>query len=180
MPYSIDDFLSEVKKGVAKACNFTCQITSPSGVGGQGDARSLEYRLISFDLSGRKAKIFPYEPYGPKRNVVYGQEFPSVSATFLCSPNYAEKEFFEKWQDAAFGRARTSASTNQNSWSVNYYDTYVGTIIVNQLDDANEVKKTYQFREAFPISIETLTLDWNSDTILGLGVEFAYFRYTTT
>jgi hypothetical protein len=180
MARSIDDFLEEINTtGVAKSCNFTCQITPPSGVDQSSVPRSLVYRLSNFELTGRKAKTFSYSLYGPKRNIITGQEYPNFNATFICSPNHKEKEFFETWQDRAMGTTRKEDSVNENSWNVNYYNSYIGEVVVTQFDDNNNPRKRYTFKEAFPLSIDVLTMDWSSDSILTIGIEFCCRRYKT-
>ena len=56
-----------------------------------------------------------------------GFSFAEVSATFRCSKDMREKRYFESWQK--------QSSYNPQTWSMQYYEDYVGTVQIFQLDE---------------------------------------------
>ena len=106
--------------------------------------------------------------YGPARNIVQGYTYGDVSATFYCHNDMREKKFFETWQRIAF---------NPQTWSMGYYDDYVGKIEIYSLDNDGGRRYGVQLVECFPKTISAQNLDANpSSTPQTCEVSFSY-RY---
>ena len=68
--------------------------------------------------------------FGPEREQVQGVTYGEITASFICSTDLREKIFFEEWHKLVF---------NQNSWEVNYYDQFIGSMRIIQ-DDRMDTK----------------------------------------
>ena len=79
-----------------------------------------------------------------------------------------EKLFFETWQRLAF---------NPQTWSLGYYDDYVGSIDIHQLDEQDNKRYGVQLVECFPKTIAEQSLGYGqNDTLHRINVTFSY-RY---
>ena len=104
--------------------------------------------------------------YGPVRNIATGFSYADITATFRCSRDMREKRYFETWQKLSY---------NPATWSMQYYEDYVGAVQIFQLDDNDERTYGVELIEAFPKTIEAQQLDYSStDQINKLNVTFWY------
>ena len=176
------------KDGFARANRYEVMLHVPSGFRGTGEGnlqnvsplimnqakgdgtvRKTGLRCESISFPGRNLDTSPdTNIYGPTREIVSGFSFAEVSATFVCSSDMNEKLFFETWQRLAF---------DPQSWALGYYDDYVGSVDIHQLDQSNRKRYGVQLIEAFPKTIAEQSLSYASnDTIHKINVTFSY-RY---
>ena len=66
------------------------------------------------------------------REIAQGFSFADINATFQCSSDMRENYFLKHGKDYHF---------NPETWNMGYYDDYIGTIQIFQLDEQNE--RTY-------------------------------------
>ena len=62
-----------------------------------------------------------------------------------------EKQLFESWQRLSY---------NPQTWSIGYYDDYVGSVQIYQLDERGARRYGIELIEAFPKAIAEQTLDY--------------------
>ena len=104
--------------------------------------------------------------YGPSREIASGFSYAEVNATFRCSSDMKEKLYFETWQKQSF---------NTQTWSMQYYEDYIGAVQIFQLDEQNNQTYGVELLEAFPKTIGAQTLDYSSTgEINKLPVTFSY------
>jgi len=136
---------------------------------GDGTVRTTSLRCEAISFPGRNLDTTP-DPnhYGPTREVVNGYSYAPISATFQCSSDMKEKKYFETWQRLAY---------NPQTWSMGYYNDYVGTVQIYQLDEQDKRRYGVELVEAFPKTIAAQALDYSStNQIHKIGVDFVY-RY---
>ena len=136
---------------------------------GDGTVRTTSLRCEAISFPGRNLDTTP-DPnhYGPTREVVNGYSYAPISATFQCSSDMKEKTYFETWQRLAY---------NPQTWSMGYYEDYVGTVQIYQLDEKDNRRYGVELVEAFPKTIAAQALDYSStNQIHKIGVDFVY-RY---
>ena len=136
---------------------------------GDGTVRTTSLRCEAISFPGRNLDTTP-DPnhYGPTREVVNGYSYAPISATFQCSSDMKEKKYFETWQRLAY---------NPQTWSMGYYEDYVGTVQIYQLDEKDNRRYGVELVEAFPKTIAAQALDYSStNQIHKIGVDFVY-RY---
>ena len=136
---------------------------------GDGTVRQTSIRCESIQFPGRNLDTAPdTNIYGPTREIVQGYSYAEISATFQCSSDLKEKRFFETWQRLSY---------NPASWSMGYYDDYVGEIDIYQLDEQDKRRYGVKLVEAFPKTISAQTLDYSSvNQMQKVSVNFTY-RY---
>ena len=77
-----------------------------------------------------------------------------------------EKKFFETWQRLAY---------NPQTFAMGYYDDYVGTIQIFQLDQRGNRTYGCELIECFPNTIAAQALDSNqATTVTEVSVTFSY------
>ena len=79
-----------------------------------------------------------------------------------------EKQFFETWQRLCY---------NPQTWAMQYYDSYVGSMDIYQLDKNNRRRYGVKLVECFPKNISSIGLDYAAnDTLSIMPVTWSY-RY---
>ena len=132
-------------------------------------ARKTALRCQSFSFPGRNLDTAPDENiYGPTREIVQGYSYADVTAVFQCSSDMKEKRFFETWQRLAY---------NPQTWAMQYYNDYSGSIQLFQLDETDRQRYGVELIECFPKTIEAQTVDYSTvNAIQTVSVTFSY-RY---
>ena len=174
--------------GFARANRYEVMLHSPSGekgtgknnlqniyskimniARGDGTVRKTGLRCEAISFPGRNLDTTPdTNIYGPTREIVTGFSFAEITGTFVCSSDMREKIFFETWQRLAF---------NNTTWALGYYDDYVGSVDIHQLDENDNKRYGVELMEAFPKTIAAQPLGYGSnDTLHKIDVTFSY-RY---
>ena len=132
-------------------------------------ARKTALRCESFEFPGRNLDSAPdTNIYGPEREIVQGYSYGDVTGVFQCSSDMKEKRFFETWQRLAY---------NPQTWSMQYYNDYTGSIKIFQLDETDRQRYGVELVECFPKTIAAQPIAYASvNEIQKVSVTFAY-RY---
>ena len=177
------------RDGYAKANRYEVIILLPSGVtSGSADtagssamssnvlsrlqgetARRISFRCDTISIPGRNLRTqMNGNIYGPPHEIVQGQTFAPVEATFYCGSDLAERYFFEEWQKITY---------NPDTYNINYYKEYVGSVEIYQLNEQDERTYGCKLEEVFPKTVAALAYSHGSNNqIQKVSVELAY-RY---
>ena len=138
---------------------------------GEGIDRRTSLRCQSISFPGRNLDTTPdTNIYGPTRDIVTGFSYGEINGTFLCSSDLREKEFFELWQSQAF---------SPETWSLKYYDEYVGGMDIYQLDEKDVRRYGVKLFEVFPKTISAQGLSYgtnNTATTVDVGFSFRHWK----
>ena len=136
---------------------------------GDQTVRRTSMRCESISFPGRNLDTTPdTNIYGPTREIVDGYSFANVSASFQCGTDMREKLYFETWQRLAY---------NVQTWAMQYYEDYVGSVQIFQLDENNIARYGVELVEAFPKTIAEQSLGYaTTNEIHKISVTFSY-RY---
>ena len=153
--------------GVGASTNLFSQVLL--GQVGGGDARDVSYQCNSISMPGRNITTTTDENiYGPTREIADGFTYGDINAKFYCHNDYRERKFFETWQRLAF---------NPQTFAMNYYDDYTGTIQIYQLDQNGNRTYGCELVECFPKNIAGQALSGAQATsVQEVDVLFTY-RY---
>ena len=106
--------------------------------------------------------------YGPPRKIVVGQTFAELTTSIRVSQDFKERNFIDNWQRLAANRA---------DFSIGYYDDYVGTMQIFQLDQNNKRRHGVELVECVPTSVSEMAADYaNQNAIHLMSVTWSY-RY---
>ena len=134
---------------------------------GEGITRKVGLQCESIEFPGRNLDTAPdTNIYGPTREIVSGYSYADITATFRMSSDYKEKKFFETWQRLAY---------NPQTFAMGYYDDYVGTIQIFQLDQRGNRRYGCELFECFPntIGAQALSAD-KAANVTEVSVTFSY------
>ena len=178
------------KDGIARPSRYEVVLLPPSGTRGRrtnpnpnlftqqlsemtrdGTARNTSMKCEQISFPGRNLDTAPdTNIYGPTREIVQGYSYAEISATFQCSSDLKEKRFFETWQRLSY---------NPASWSMGYYDDYVGGMDIYQLDEKDVRRYGIKLFEVFPKTISAQGLSYgtnNTATTVDVGFSFRHWK----
>jgi hypothetical protein len=166
MPGSIAEFKSSFSGDLARQSRFDVNIPVPiSIVPYIGAPRLLRYRCETAELPGKTLATTEQRTYGPIEKFPYLSTFNDIDLTFIIDDNMESKVFFDAWMNYI---------NPTYNYDFKYKESYATTITVNQYDVRNKQSYSVDLIDAYPISMNQLSLDWNSDSIHKLTVTFAY------
>lgn len=154
--------------GVARPNKYWVLIESPS-VG--GDKTFLSFVCNNVQLPGRSLQTTSQMIYSTARKFPYATLYDDLSLSFLCTNKMEEKKFFDTWQRNII---------NPVNGILNYYDSYVGQVLITTLDDEGNPSYTCYCEEAYPVTVDPIDLSYEeNDTIMRLTVRFAMRKWTS-
>ena len=160
---------SGVTQGSADDAGETAMATNVIGQLQGETARRISFRCDSISIPGRALRTaMNGNIYGPPHEVVQGIVYAPVEATFYCGSDLAERYFFEEWQKVTY---------NPDTYNINYYKEYVGSVEIYQLNEQDERTYGCKLEEVFPKTVAALAYSHGSNNqIQKVSVELAY-RY---
>jgi hypothetical protein len=167
-------------EGLASPNKFVVEFTKvPSNVLAGNNPKNtitkeqLNLMCESAALAGRTVQSVLDRQYGVNREVAYnGPTYTPITLTFLCSSNYAEKKFFDRWNNKIVNISK--------AWDSGYYDDYIGTMSVKAIGrDGETVIHHTQYEECYPKSVAAIELNHSTqNSTVRLTVEMAYAYWT--
>lgn len=158
MAGTIRTFLASFTTDLARPSRFDVIITgAPSWLPLRCDNAELPSR--TFATAEQKIGSNPIEKYP------YHSNYNDASMTFIVTDSMEEKLYFDGWME------KINPITTFN---FKYKNTYVKDIIVTQYSVSNKPTYSVKLKDAYPISMNQLDLDWSSDSHHKLTVTFAY------
>jgi hypothetical protein len=187
---SIDNLKSTIgrRQGVAQPNRFAIYIPIPifntdnalknviqAGIAGgsvaaginslYNDPRDLTFLCRTAGLPGRQIATTDYATNTKTHKMPYAGITDDLTLTFILTQDMFVKKLFDAWQ----------AKVINPDYSVNYKDTYVSDIIVQQLNKDNFPIYTVKFKNAYPVTVDPIELSSDSsDTMSTMGVTLAY------
>jgi len=106
----------------------------------------------------------------PGRLIVRSHDYEgTIDASFYLDVNLRERHFFEQWQKMA---------VNTNTHKANYYDSYIGTMEIFQLDGRGEITYGIKATEVYPSTIAGIEYAYaNINQIALQSVKFQYRQW---
>jgi hypothetical protein len=117
--------------------------------------------------------------FGPTQQVPTNVNFTNISASFLADARGLVWGYFYQWFNTIFGFdeviSTSGISSNYNTFRVNYKVDYVADITIKIYDHAGKMTTSLTLRDAFPISMNDISLAWDSTNQLKrITVSFSY------
>jgi hypothetical protein len=106
----------------------------------------------------------------PGRQMVTSHDYQgTIAATFYLDSHLRERHFFEKWQKMA---------VNTSTHKANYYDDYIGSMEIFQLDGNGEITYGIKATEVYPSTIAGIEYAYaNTNQIATQAVQFQYRQW---
>jgi hypothetical protein len=125
---------------------------------------------------------------GVTERMAYRRQYDNQSSfTFIVDQNYDIIEFLEGWKNFIVNEDNQNLfKTRQASYRMKFKNQYAGEIAVTKFERNLGVKEdkqadskilNYTFIDAFPISIDSMPVSYETGTVLKCSVNFTYTRY---
>jgi len=167
---TLNNFIAKVKNdGLARSSRFNVVITPPKVLvdGGFID-RDMILLCDHIDIPSTTLATNDLNVYGEVRAMPYQRLFGDTKISFYMDRDMSIKKFFDRWINHII---------HPKSRIQNYYDNYISTMeaVVNTLEE----KATYKviYNECYPVSIDSVALDYSSKDIMKLSVAMKYKYY---
>jgi hypothetical protein len=138
-------------------------------------------RCKTANIPGRQLEAVDWSAYGATHTLPQqvNHDGQRASFTFLCDTSFSDRFLIEAWQLFIIGDDSLDGSGAMHPRFAYQMD-YVGTVDVYQFNQNSDKALIVHLHDAFPLSIETQTLDYGDvDTIMEVTVEFAFRYYTS-
>ena len=179
--FNVTGFASNIAKyGLASPNKFKVSFTSISTNMNDSDIIELALMCESVSLAGRSIQSIMDLRYGQRREIAYNAPvYPPINLTFLCSEDYREKDFFDRWNN--------SIVNSSNGFDVAYYDNYTGSMEIETLTREGSSgglgrKSTYKmtYHEAYPKDVTAIELSHSTqNSTAKFTVTMNYSKWTT-
>lgn len=172
MSAAIQDFIKSFSTSeLARPSRFTVALNNISygGIASKDlilRCESAELPSITYATTEQKFGSNPIEKFP------YQVEFNDVNLTFIVSENMNEKIFFDAWMDAV------SPSNNYNFNYKTGTGGYSTDVMITQYDLTDKITYSVTLKEAYPITVNQLDLDWSAEGYHKLAVVLAYTYWT--
>lgn len=170
---ALDTFIATLNKGTARTNRFEAEISPPSAIqaaGANGQLiRDLNLRIESVAFPGKNIRTTTNENvYGPTYEVAQGLTYAEeISVTFYLNSSHEERLFFNSWQDYI---------VSPSTYNVSYYDEYVSTMRVFQLDQNDRRTAGIEIRDVFPKTVNEVGMNQSSSNELVKGTVGMAFK----
>lgn len=154
------------------------------------DITNLRIQCEAAELPGYSFDTVEGRVYGASYAVAARPQFSDLRLTFICTGDLWEKRIFDTWQEFIMPKS---------DFFPRYHEEYVTTIqvvqylettsqnIANQDPSGSVANKNAKpnvaygvlFYEAFPTTVEPITLSWADDAVNRLSVSFKYRRWAS-
>lgn len=181
MAFNINGMMGTINAngGLTKASKFLVTITAPV----QGTLLSdIPFFCEAAHLPGIAFQTdeIRMAGYGNIEKRPYATIFQDVQLTFLNDSDGKVLNFLHSWVQAVYNfnddispYAVTAKGLPNNTFA--YPTDYFGTVEITHYDDVENTVITYSLKEAYPINIGEVSVDWNSsDTLTKIPVTFSY------
>lgn len=167
---SLDKFKQDIlRHATTKSSRFIVEVFPPSSIS-EYDTERLTFRCDSAELPGRTLPVVEQRTHGVGRKQPQGSVFADLNLTLICSSTFTEKKFFDHWQDLTH---------NLKTYKFGYFDDYVGTVYVTQLNDELQPIYRIELTDAFPMLVAPMPLNWEtSNDLQRVQVTISYRQWT--
>jgi hypothetical protein len=164
---SLQRFKEEIKgRGLARTNKFIVEIGLPELI--QKDMFNLEIVQLfceTASIPGVNIATQANRTFGEQREIPYDRNFEPFTLNFYVDHAMTVKSFFDNWLNSVI---------DPNSRTINYYEQYITDIKITVIGNNEDKIYTITLYEAYPKTIQSITLDQNSREAMKLGVTFNY------
>ena len=170
---NIADFKAVMLGGGARPNQFRAQLNFPSYVaGGIVAGQEAQFLCKSAQLPASTVENIGVLYRGRPVNFAGERTFQPWTVTIYNDTSFNIRNSFEQWQAGIQNYSATTGRTNPRDYQVD--------LSVYQLDRNGATIKAYSFKDAYPVSIGAIALDYEQQNqIETFDVEFQYNFFTS-
>ena len=170
---TISEFKSRTMAAFARPGLFLVSITPPEGFGitkaMDADVKVLNLNCYNAQIPG--ISLATTDKDIGYRSVAYQKLYDDVLLSFYCRETFEELKFMQDWMELI-----SNPVTNR----FEYYQNYVTTINIINLDKRNKRTLMTTLHEAYPKKVDPMQLDYGSNDIMRMTVSFTYRYFSQT
>jgi|TARA_X000001316_G_C919585_1_gene33689 hypothetical protein len=169
----VDDFKSKLVGGGARSNMFKVTCNFPSYA--QGDVELSSFMIKGAQFPSSVVAPVPVLFRGRQLQLAGDRTFEPVSLTVINDVGFEVRNSFERWMNGI-------NEHNNNSGLSNPTD-YQADMLIEQLNKAGEVTKTYDLRGVFPTNLSTIELSYDNENQIEeftVEMQVQYWESNTT
>ena len=194
MAYNISEFKSNIGRyGIQPTNKFMTIMTAPlsislSSFSAIADTfntlaaeRMIYLRSEQVKIPGVTIAASDNKRYGVgvQQKMPHNVQFSDISMTFVADQEGTIYRYFYSWINQIVDFNGTTNYGGRPSYMLGYKDDYVTDIYIFVYDNYGNISKTITLYDAFPISMNEISLDWNStNTVMKINVNFSYKEWS--
>jgi len=134
--------------------------------------KELSLLCENAEFPGKTFATHDAKVYGPIYKIPYMAQYSETNLTFLCTNQFQERAFFERWMEAIL-----PTDTNNPRFPKSEKSRYLTNIRVIKYDDTAKQVFVVELQDAFPIGLSPQQVSWSDDGFMRLTVQFSYKYY---
>lgn len=174
MSSTLQEFISNVKRGLAKTSHFSVSFNRPlcipAGLFDDSTIQKIHLFCEQAPLPAMNIVTNPIRTWGEVREMPYDRMFDPVTLTFYVDADMKVKLFFDKW---------ISSIQSYSTRRFNFYENYVVDLHVEVFDSAENSRYKATLVEAYPKTLSAIEMNYGGRDIMRVQVTMAY-RYWYT
>ena len=135
-------------------------------------SRQLAMLCESTEFPGKSFMTHEARVYGPTYKIPYQAQYGETNLTFLCTNQFQERIFFERWMEAII-----PTDTNNPRFPKSDKTRYLTNIRIIKYNDIAQEVFVVELQDAFPSALSPQQVAWSDDGFLRLTVQFSYQYY---
>ena len=169
-PFDISAFRSKLRDGGTRPNQFQVVIRYPDFIAGPA-SEAGRFLITTAELPGQTMGVTPVYYRGRLVKLAGDKEFAPFSCSIINDTDFTVRNALESWMQYMENRVTKSGEIRPQQ--------YQTTIDIYQLDRNGRTLRKYQLRDAFPVEIGPVQLDFGSnDQISTFGATFQYQTFT--
>lgn len=184
----INNFMTEIRNtGVARTNLFEVTLTAPRVLSGSNVAEKISLYAEGAALPGMSLQTQDVNRfgYGPHEKVPYTLQTNDITLNFIGDGQGLIYKFFYNWMQnivrADYGVTSNSKSpSGLEPYEVEFKDQYRSTMTITTFNEQGDVVLAYELRDAFPLNVPDVGLNWSESNMMQFSVQFAFLQSKLT
>ena len=169
----LQNFISSMSKarGFARTSKYKVRITPPAKLLDKEVFKQIDLHCNSISMPGHDMQAQDVQHgSAPGRQMVQSHDYNgTIAASFYLDSHMRERLFFEKWQKMI---------VNKSTHKAEYYDDYIGTLEIFQLDLDGKITYGIKAIEVYPTTLAGIEYAYgNTNAIATQSVNFQYRQW---
>lgn len=171
---SLNQFISEVKRGVAKTNRFFVELTLPQDLMNMGEIRDNARKIALFcdqaQIPGVSFTTAPVRSFGESKEVPYEKLYEPIQLSFYVDNDFIVKKLFDSWMNLI-----QDGGTRTFRYPSSYLARSINIIVIS-----NNEKERYlvTLHNVYPKAVAPIQLDYASRDLMKINVTLSY-QYST-
>ena len=180
----LNNFISEIRaNSVVRTNLFEVTITTPKVLSNSKIPQKISLYAEGAQLPGLFIQTADLKRYGigPNEKVPYSIQTNNTTIKFIGDGKGEIYKFFYTWLQSIvrgdYDITGTQVSSNGlSAYEVEFKDQYRCTITITTFNEQGTPVFEYQLREAFPINVAEVDLNWSESSMMQFSVQFEYLQ----